>query len=537
MDNHIRIQGSERKPLPNARKLGPADPNDTLSLTLFVRRSSTQSALKTIVKEMEVRHPNERNYLNHEEFSNTHSAYPEDLKKIEEFADRYGLEVSEVNAAAGTIVLSGTIATVNKAFKVELGTYEHPEFTYRGRTGYVHIPENLKDIVQAVLGLDNRPQTKPHFRIRRENIETAKQRKTGSSFTPPQVAKLYNFPTDINCKDQCIGIIELGGGYRNTDLKEYFTRLGVPVPHITNVSIKGAKNKPTGRPDGPDGEVVLDIEVAAAVAPGVKIAMYFAPNTDAGFLKAITTAIHDTNNKPSVISISWGASESEWTNQAIEAMNQVFHDAAALGVTICCASGDNGSSDGVNDGLAHVDFPASSPYVLACGGTRLDGAGQTIQKEVVWNEGEHGATGGGVSDVFDLPDWQANAQVPASVNPGGRIGRGVPDVAGNADPATGYEVQADGQQFVVGGTSAVAPLWAGLIAMINQKLEHPLGFANPFLYPLPVQDQPLHDITEGNNIGYESHAGWDACTGLGSPDGTKLLNVLASLSNTGISSE
>jgi kumamolisin len=207
------------------------------------------------------------------------------------------------------------------------------------------------------------------------------------------------------------------------------------------------------------------------------------------------------------------------------AMDQAFQDAAALGVSVCSASGDSGSGDGVNDKLAHVDFPASSPFALACGGTRLTAAGTTIAQETVWNEPTGGATGGGVSDQFSKPAYQARAHVPPSINPGHRVGRGMPDIAGDADPQTGYIVRVDGKEGTIGGTSAVAPLWAGLIAILNQKLPKPLGFVNPLLYT--VASAGLHDITSGNNGQYQAGAGWDACTGWGSPDGARLLKLLA----------
>ncbi|CAM3022649.1 S53 family peptidase [Paenibacillus sediminis] len=519
--NYVRIPGSERTALPSARKIGSAEPNEQMSVTVLVRRPSI-----TNIK------PSQSRFLSREQFAADHSIDPEDLKKVEQFSHEHGLEIKEINVAAGTIVLTGSILDFSKAFDVELTNYEHTDFTYRGREGHVHIPEDLADIIEAVVGLDNRPQAIPHFRILEETEPFARSNAAKPSFTPPEVAQLYNFPSDINCNDQCIGIIELGGGYRSDDLETYFNSLGIPSPTITDVSIGGKKNQPTGDPNGPDGEVVLDIEIAAAVAPGARIAVYFAPNTDAGFLRAITTAIHDNVSKPSVISISWGNAESRWTLQAMKAMNRAFQDAAALGITICCASGDTGSSDGINDGLVHVDFPASSPYVLGCGGTRLEGSNHTITNEVVWNEGIDSGTGGGVSHVFDLPSWQEKAHVPPSANPGSRAGRGVPDVAGNADPATGYEVLVDGRRFIIGGTSAVAPLWAGLIAIINQKLGRSVGFVNPVLYSLSPEGKAFHDITIGNNDTdhgtgpYPSQAGWDACTGLGSPDGTQLMKEL-----------
>jgi kumamolisin len=266
---------------------------------------------------------------------------------------------------------------------------------------------------------------------------------------------------------------------------------------------------------------MLDIEVVGAIAPGANIAVYFAPNTDAGFLDAITTAIHDTTNKPSIISISWGGPESSWTQQSMTAFDSAFQAAAAMGITVCVASGDNGSSDGVNDGGNHVDFPASSPYVLACGGTTLQASGSTIIGESVWNDGEGGgASGGGVSIFFTLPAWQGGLQLALTSGATQALTmRGVPDVSGDADPETGYDVRIDGRDTVIGGTSAVAPLWAGLIARINSTRGTPVGFVNPQLY---AAASALSDITNGNNGSYEAGPGWDACTGLGTPDGTKI---------------
>jgi kumamolisin len=272
---------------------------------------------------------------------------------------------------------------------------------------------------------------------------------------------------------------------------------------------------------------MLDIEVSGSIAPGSKIVVYFAENTDAGFLNAITTAIHDSTNAPSILSISWGGPESSWTQQAMTSMDEAFQSAAAMGVTVLVAAGDDGSTDGVTDGEQHVDFPSSSPNVLACGGTKLVGSGTTISSEVVWNEeaNNEGATGGGVSGFFALPSYQSSAGVPASSNPQGFAGRGVPDVAGDADPTTGYNTLVDGQSGVIGGTSAVAPLWAGLIALINQGIGKPVGFINPLLYQNPNAGD-FNDITSGNNGAYSAGPGWDPCTGLGSPIGVKIASSL-----------
>jgi kumamolisin len=292
---------------------------------------------------------------------------------------------------------------------------------------------------------------------------------------------------------------------------------------VTIVPVDGASSTP-GQDQNADVEVMLDAEIAGAVAPGARIAMYFAPNTDQGFLDAVTTAIHDTTNKPSVISISWGAPESSWTQQARDALNQAISAAAAMAVSVCVASGDGGSSDGASDGASHADFPASSPCVLGCGGTTLNASGNTIASETTWSD-----SGGGVSDYFPLPAWQSKASVPPPPEgfPGG--GRGVPDVSGDADPNSGYQILVDGSNIVAGGTSAVAPLWAALLALVNQQLGKNLGFVNASLYAVPGYPNnpgPLHDITTGSNGAYNAGPGWDPCTGLGSPDGARLSQAL-----------
>jgi kumamolisin len=270
---------------------------------------------------------------------------------------------------------------------------------------------------------------------------------------------------------------------------------------------------------------MLDIEVAGAIAPDAQIAVYFAPNTDQGFFDAITTAIHDTTHRPSVISISWGGPESAWTPQTMTAFDQAFQDAAAMGITVCIASGDDGSSDGVEDGSDHVNFPASSPYALACGGTSLKASGGSISSETVWNDGaQGGATGGGISGFFARPAYQNG--LSAALTSGGTTPltkRGVPDVAGDADENTGYNVRVDGTDTVIGGTSAVAPLWAGLIARINSAKGKPVGFINPALYQ---NGAAFNGITKGNNGDHAAASGWNACTGMGSPNGTKVATVI-----------
>jgi kumamolisin len=520
------LKGSERKPLHGARAVGKADPQERLEVSVILRRRNADAFQNRMAGL--TRRGRAGGHLSRQELEEQFGADTKDIDAVKRFAGAHGLAVVQEHAGRRTVVLSGTVAQFNNAFGVDLQRFEHAGGSYRGREGSIHLPDELHGCVEAVLGLDDRPVARPHFRRARPipgNVRWHADSGAAGSFTPLQIASLYNFPAGDG-QGQCVGIIELGGGERNADLTTYFSGLGIGSgPKVTVVSVDHAKNHPTGDPNGPDGEVMLDIEVVGAIAPKANIAVYFAPNTDAGFLDAITTAVHDMTNKPSVISISWGGPESSWTAQSTSAFDSAFQAAAAVGITVCVASGDNGSSDGVSDGADHVDFPASSPHVLACGGTSLVASGNAISSETVWNDGaQGGAGGGGVSTVFSLPSWQDGLQT--TMTAGGTAPltmRGVPDVCGDADPETGYQVRIDGTDTVIGGTSAVAPLWAGLIARINAANGHPVGFINPALYGTPAV---LHDITQGNNGDFAASQGWDACTGLGSPSGAQIAALL-----------
>jgi kumamolisin len=514
------LPGSERKLAPGSKVVAQCDPSEAIQVMVVLRRKDEQQ-FDQLMKKIEAGAA-DATPLTREELEQRFGASADDVAKLKAFASQHGLAVVREDASARTVVLGGSIDQFQKAFDVQLHDYEHHSMgRFRGRTGAISLPDDLHGVVKAVLGLDDRPQARPHFRIRPPFQAARVQQR---SFTPLQLASLYHFPQGDG-SGQCIGIIELGGGYRKADLDSYFSSLGVQAPKVVAVGVDTGGNHPTGDPNGPDGEVTLDVEIAGAIAPGASIAVYFTINSDAGFIDAVSRAVHDTANKPSVISISWGAPESVWTAQSMNAFNDVLRSAAAIGVTVCAASGDSGSNDGVSDGGDHVDFPASSPYVLACGGTSLQGSGQTVTHEVVWNDGANGgASGGGVSGTFAVPAWQEG--LSASGVQGAKralTGRGVPDVAGDASPLTGYDVIVDGSNTVVGGTSAVAPLWAALIARINGAKGAPVGFVNPKLYKAAGA---CNDITQGNNGSYAATAGWDACTGLGSPNGAKVAAAL-----------
>jgi kumamolisin len=514
-EKRVEVRGSHRHPMANAQTVGKADASEQVEVTVLLRRRPGVAVPAS---------PGTKNAapLSIEDLESQHGAAPEDIKVLEAFAKHHGLSVVRVNPGQRTVILAGTVGALSEAFSTELSMQKTEKGVFRTRSGPIYVPARLGPIVDGVFGLDNRPAASPKFRRR-----SVAPRAGGISYTPTQVAAAYHFPKGADGTGQCIGLLELGGGFRPADLQEYFSSLGVvPAPNVLAVSVDGGENAP-GDPNGADGEVMLDIEIAGAIAPRATIAAYFAPNTDRGFIDALLAAMHDKANRPSVLSISWGSAESGWTQQATTGLNEALQDAGLLGITVCVAAGDGGSSDGAGDGLAHADFPASSPFALACGGTRLEATGRGAVTETVWNDGpDGGATGGGVSDLFPLPVWQKKAHVPKSANPGHKVGRGLPDVAGNADPETGYEVRVDGQLMVIGGTSAVAPLVAGLLALLNQKLNRRIGYLNPTLYTTAAVRDAFRDVTQGNNGAYAAAAGWDACTGWGSPNGEKLLTAL-----------
>jgi kumamolisin len=563
----VLLAGSERASLPDATPAGPLDTSQRAELTVVIRRRAELPA--EIVAGPTV--------LTSEELAERYGADPADVDLVRRELASRGLEITAVRPATRRIKVAGTLADLATAFGTTLAQVSSPDHrgrlvTHRYREGPLYVPAALDGVVVAVLGLDTRPQARPHFRTRSAPGPAAAP---GASYPPNQVADMYGFPAGTTGAGQTIAVIELGGGFATSDLDAYFGGLGIAVPSITAASVDGASNAPGSDPNGADVEVNLDIDVIGAVAPGAAQVVYFAPNNgDQGFVDAISDAAQ-ASPAPIAISISWGQSEDSWTAQGRSAMNAAMSDAAALGITVCAAAGDNGSTDGVTDGRQHVDFPASSPYALGCGGTKLlaNPATGVVSSEVVWNElaaGE-GAGGGGVSDQFAVPSWQANAGVPARAggSPGGSPassaadgpsdtaasdeyrrrhpggsggsesggsesgsgsgGRGVPDVAGNADPTTGYDIYSGGKPQVVGGTSAVAPLWSALIARLAQATGQRFGLIQPTLYAgvSPGAGVPgFRDITSGTNGAYSAGPGWDACTGLGVPDGTALLTRL-----------
>ncbi|KAB7762596.1 peptidase S53 [Xanthomonas maliensis] len=501
---HTVLVGSERQAAPASLDAGSVPRDERLRVLLTVRRPALDAAAAAL---LQVRAGTRAQALTRAQFSTRCAASAADLQAVVDFAASYGLTVERVHADSGSVSLEGTVQQCEAAFQVQLHRYVRGEQQYRGRIGPVSIPQALDGIVTAVLGLDARrqAQTPPVTTI--AQAKAAAEETAIAQYTPPQLAQRYGFP-DHDGHGQCIGIIMLGGGYRRAQMAAFFAQLGLSMPSVVDVLLPGGSNAPGSGDDDGDIEAQMDLQIAGALAPGAKLVAYFAPNTDNGFLEAINAAIHDREHAPGIISISWGYTESQWTPQSRQAYDSAFQAAALLGITVCVATGDDGASDG-EPGL-NVCFPASSPFVLACGGTQA-----RPDSESGWSKG-----GGGPSRFFARPGWQEGLRLTDEHRQSQPLRRrGLPDVAANADGRTGYALSINGEPSVMGGTSAATPLWAALLARIYGANRMPPAFVVPRLYGRP---DAFGDIVDGDNGGFRASTGWDAATGLGVPDGARL---------------
>jgi kumamolisin len=520
-DLSVEVPGSSQALLPNSRRIADVDPDDRFQVTMLVRRASPPGAEPAVEDEP----------IGRDEFARRFGARTADLQLVYDFARVHGLSVVATHLAARTVKLTGAARDFVRAFAVRLAHYDCNGIRYRAPEGPVRVPRALGSIVVGVFGLDTRPaarMTGPPPPI------------VGPAFTPREVSRLYTFP-EGDGSGQTIGIIELAGGFLQSDLTTFYAGLGINGPSVTVVSVDGATNSPdpsNPSSSSPDFEVAMDMQIAGGIAPGARQVLYFAENTQQGFANVLSAAVHDSVNQPSVISISWGHTESSFADQLRDAIEQSFIDAAVLRTTVCASSGDWGSQNNETDGRLHVLFPGSAPHALAVGGTTIQVGSSIILTETVWNNSS-GATGGGISEAFPLPSWQQGKGIPPSPNSGAYVGRGVPDVAAFADLAmTGYRIVFQGTVATAGGTSAATPLWAALVAILNQRMGTNLGFLSPRLYALPAGTPGLRDIVNGHNDWsgamppgpFNAGIGWDACTGLGRPIGAALMLELLNFS-------
>jgi kumamolisin len=532
-EGRVELPGSYRPLAREAHRIGTASPDEEVEVTVTLRGPQLPPADDITAAP-----------LTADAYAARYGASADDAAKVKEELERFGLQVYDVSLPTRSLHARGTVQQADSAFGVTLGTYESPaQGQFRGREGSITVPAALDGIITGVFGLDDR---------RMARRKTTPTQAGPAALAPADLEARYEFPPGDGA-GQAVAIAELGGAYFPTDVQAFCQKYGLAVPAVTPVSAgsplltpEQIQQMPAQKQQqvmGDSVEVMMDIEIVAALCPAAAISVYFAHFTQKGWidlLNAVTTA----QPVPVALSVSWGLAEdaTDWSGSAVQEINQRLQAAAMLGMTVCAAAGDDGSGDQMQDGHAHVNFPASSPFVLAVGGTMLDG---TPPGEVVWwqapgyRAGGGGSTGGGVSAVFPRPAWQT-VQVP-SMNAGSIDGRVIPDIAALAGPPY-YDLIFQGQDNPNGGTSAATPLWAALLARIAAGLPagKQLGFLTPLLYAAAQNGQAgCTDITSGDNHndpgnngqppavpGYRAGEGYDAVSGWGTPIGTQLQQLL-----------
>ena len=516
----------------DAISITPVDITETLTFSISVKRRTNPDGL-TLEQFVQGIDAGTHSPLDRDTFTDHFGAFNADLYIVSSWAEENGLTVVSSNNRTALVKLSGTIEQINSLFGITLSTVTTPTRTYNTYEGSLAVPNNVANVITYVFDLDQ-----PHDTTRIRSEATAESLSGSVSLLPTAVASAYQFP-DSTGAGTCIALLEFGGGFTAQNIQSSFVQNGLPVPNVVVPPTDSSNNISQ---TNYNTEVMLDIYVAGGVAPGATIAVYFI-NT---WQDILTYIIDDSINKPSVISISWARAEgvtspSQYPLSFIATIDsQVFSVAKAMGITIVAASGDYGSTFSGSSSPVEVCWPASSPYVLGVGGTSLTlNVNNTIAQEIAWYQGPYpggSGSGGGLSQAYTTPSWQSGlTYTPYSRTTGNGSAttlptRGVPDVAANADPASGYQYYAylgtsqSNKLVQYGGTSAAAPLWAGLIARLNSLLGKNMGYVNPYFYQ---NTRFFNDITVGNNAtnvttGYAATTGWDAVTGLGTPNGQSI---------------
>jgi kumamolisin len=534
--SRVEMPGTAPEPLPDSQPREEApDHEERITVTVVVRSRAGRDEIAAALDALSRRLPHERPFLSYEEHERRYGSTAEDLAAVQAFAAGHGLQVVEASAARRVVELSGSVEAFGRAFGVLFRLFDSPRRPYRTHDGPIAIPRELHGVVEDVIGLDDRPLMQPHA--------AAGGLDKLCYVDPRTIAAYYQFPSGLTGAGQCIAVLQFGGGYHQSDLETYFSLRGLKMPETVLVELGGQTNQPADcqtvlecaqclgllPASGPTNlnsltalstiECAIDLELLGTLAPGARLVTYLAPGGAQGLYAAFSKAIFDKDNSPSVINCSWGAPESGNPQSTTLALDSLFQHAALKGVTICASAGDFGDGT-VKYGKPTPQFPASSPHVLACGGSSVP---VDLSRETSWYDVAPdlpGAMSGGYgySQVFAVPSWQKEAGI-------GSTQRAYPDVAAKADMVGGYDVVVDGLDFPIGGTSVAAPMWAALVALINERLGRPTGLLGPSLYTKPFA-QAVRDITESGGGPCTPSPGWDLCTGLGSPVGTCLLAAL-----------
>ncbi|MGW2370901.1 protease pro-enzyme activation domain-containing protein [Kitasatospora sp. NPDC001683] len=505
----------------------PAEQQISVAVSLKLRNSDALDRFLTAVATPGA--PEFGKYLTPEQFTARFGPTQQDVDQVKAYLTAQGLTVADVSANRQVVTAHGTTAQISQAFGTHESSYLDPQLqrAFFANDAAASIPADLASVVQGVSGLDNHAVRKTHLakpNAVTPNAATA----TPSGMSPAQYDGAYNLnKTGADGTGTTVALWEFDG-YQSSNLTTYDSQFGLTGPAVTTVSVDGANYD--SAPGQGQGEVELDSEIVRGAAPKATQLVYEAPNNDQGEIDMANKIVAD--NKASVISISWGSCEPDTTAASMTAVDNAFKQAAAQGISIFSASGDDGSRDCTRSTsgstVKAVDFPASSPHQTGVGGTNLKvGSSNTYSSESAWS-----TAGGGVSTVFSKPSWQTGTGVSGTM-------RTVPDVASNADPASGFSIYTAGGWQVYGGTSAAAPLWSGYAAQFNQKAkaagQSALGEASPKLYSVANSSSygsTFHDVTTGANQDFSAKAGYDQVTGWGSPVADALTTALLGSSGT-----
>jgi kumamolisin len=496
---------------------------------------------------------------------------------VRKFADACGLSVMEVSRARHDVVLEAKAGCFARAFGVTLQSFEAEGAHYYAYDERVRLPHELRAVTENVLGLDSIPTHRTHARAARRDAHAAIS----------TLERQYCLPA-VDARGRRIALLEFGGGFSSEDIASYASRVGIADPRVTPVAVVGAAGQHGGNAPldrtmatgiardwkasvpfaalakkyGNDlgafmasMEVTMDIELALALGGGAAVDVYFAPSGVDGWRRGLYAAIGlpvggaDATHPPvpTVMSVSWGESESVFGRDQLRMIERTLIAVRRAGLAVCCSSGDWGSVNASPKpgipAIPNVNFPASSPSVLACGGTRLlpGGSSDDSRPEVAWDERVFGvsmATGGGVSGFFARPKAQGHVKLrPAARTwraPGHGNGakRAVPDVAANAALSSGPAITFAGEELVGFGTSAAAPICASLLARVSASVGHAVAGMEGWLYTADAKAccRPVtkgdNDVTNGKVAFYRAGKGWNACTGLGALDGEEIVTTL-----------
>jgi kumamolisin len=488
----VPIPNTHRAQWPNSSLAGTLTSDADVLLTAWLRPQPSGTLDVDRARALAATPPLRRTYAQRRTLRAQTDADAADLERLRTYCTAHGINVMESHWRS--VVIGGPLERLIDAFGADVAVFADAAGKhFRHRSGPLHAPQDIATTLHGIFGLHQWPGSQ-RLGALQEHV---------TPLSAQDVCARYGFP-DGDGSGQTVAVVQFRGEFKSDDFERSMQvqKSAAALPVLKRVDDAALQHEIQTTKDL---EAALDSQIVGALAPGARIVIYQAPDDERGFLDAIRTALFDEEYAPSILSISYGWPEHLWTPAALDVLDELFTAAALLGVSVFCSAGDNGAELDVA-GKPHVVAPASHPFAHACGATTIV-SGSGVERETAWEK-----TGGGFSERFDVPPWQDVANAAAAQN-GIAAGRGVPDVAAQVLP--GYSVSLDGVALAMGGTSAVAPLWAALTARINQRLGVSCGLFSPLLYG--AREKLFTDVTEGSNGRFQARAGWNPCTGLGVP--------------------